>query len=75
MPMTEILQNRVDLINPPPNVGRLPRKVESGFPTFTVDQWKHWILIDSLYALRGVYQKEILNVGYSSLMLANCFVK
>ena len=52
--MTETLQIKVDLINPPTNIGRIPRKVESGFATFTADQWKHWILIYSLYALHGV---------------------
>ena len=28
--------------------------LESGFASFTADQWKHWILIYSSYALKGV---------------------
>ena len=50
----ETLQKGVDSLNPPPNIGRIPRKIESGFSTFIADQWKHWILIYSLYALYGV---------------------
>ena len=50
----EILQNRIDSLNSPSNIGRIPRKIECGFAKFTADQWKHWILIYSLYALYGV---------------------
>ena len=50
----ETLQNRVDSLNPPANIGRIPRKIESGFAKFTSDQWKHWILINSLYAVYSV---------------------
>lgn len=50
----ELLQSKVDMVNPPPNIGRIPRKIESGFASFTADQWKHWILIYSCFSLNGI---------------------
>lgn len=50
----ELLQNRVDSMNPPPNLGWIPRKIESSFASFTADEWKHWILVYSLFALHGI---------------------
>ena len=35
-------------------IGRIPRKIVSGFAAITADEWKHWILIYSLYALHGI---------------------
>ena len=48
------LQEKVDSIVPPPKVGRIPRKIESGLASFTADEWKNFILIYSSYALKGI---------------------
>ena len=48
------LQDRVDAICPPPNIGRIPRKISSRFASFTADEWKQWILTYSLFALNNV---------------------
>jgi len=45
------IQERVDVMVPPSKIGRIPRKIGAGFASFTADEWKHWILIYSLYAL------------------------
>ena len=45
------IQERVDLMVPPSKIGRIPRKIGAGFASFMADEWKHWILIYSLYAL------------------------
>ena len=50
----EILQDKVDAVRSPPNIGRIPRKISSGFASFTADEWKQWILTYSIYALNGV---------------------
>ena len=47
------LQEKADLIVPPPKVGRIPRKIESGLASFTADEWKNYILIYSSYAQRS----------------------
>ena len=49
-----ILQARVDSINPPAGIGRIPRKIGSAFKAFTADEWKHWTLLYSVYALHKV---------------------
>ena len=49
-----VMQDCVDSINPPPKIGHIPRKIVSGFAAITADEWKHWILIYSLYALHGI---------------------
>lgn len=54
----DILQDRVDSINPPPGIGRIPRKISSAFSSFTADEWKHWTLIYSVYALYNIVPEE-----------------
>ena len=46
------IQLHVDCFVTPPDVGRLPNKISSGFSSFTADQWKNWALIYSLVVLK-----------------------
>ena len=62
----KLIQIKVDSMNPP-NIGRIPRKISSGFSSFTADEWKHWILIYSLYALNSTLPIEHYNCWYISL--------
>lgn len=48
------IQSRVDSMIVPSKVGRIPRKIASNFVAFTADEWKHWTLIYSSYALHGI---------------------
>lgn len=50
----ELIQNRIDRIVCPPNIGRIPNKVKSGFASFTADQYKNWIVYFSLLSLRDI---------------------
>ena len=54
----ETIQERVDQMNPPPKVGRIPRKIQSGFFSITADEWKNWIVLYSPYALFGLLERE-----------------
>ena len=47
----EKIQESVDSINVPADVGRIPRKIQSGFSAFKADQCKNWINIYSIPAL------------------------
>lgn len=47
------IQNITNNIRVPQNVGRLPRKIATGFSSFTADQWKNWTLIYSSIALKN----------------------
>lgn len=48
----ELIQELVDKFVTPSDIGRIPYKIASGFSSFTADQWKNWILIYSLVALK-----------------------
>ena len=48
------VQQKMDSIIPPVKIGRIPRKLESNFSSFTADEWKNWILIYSVYSLYGL---------------------
>lgn len=58
------VQKKVNMINPPPSIGRIPRKISSGFSSFTADEWKHWILIYSLYALHDCLPDDHYSCWY-----------
>jgi hypothetical protein len=45
------IQNIVDNISVPSDVGRIPQKIESGFSGFKADQFKNWINTYSIPAL------------------------
>lgn len=48
------VQDIVDKFVTPADVGRIPRKISSGFASFTADQWKNWTLIFSQVALKMI---------------------
>ena len=55
-----IIQQRVDSIVTPCDIGRIPNKIRSGFSSFTADQWKNWVIYFSLLALRDFLPAEVL---------------
>ena len=53
-----VIQTRVDELIVPQNLGRIPLKLGAGFSGLTADQWKNWVCVYSLYALRGILPDE-----------------
>ena len=49
-----VIQQKVDEMNVPYGVGRIPYKVCSNFSGLTADQWLNWTNLYSLYALNGI---------------------
>ena len=47
------IQDTINNFEVPTDVGRIPGKIASGFADFTADQWKHWIIVYSLIALKN----------------------
>ena len=45
------LQERIDKIMSPHNIGRIPQKIASNFWGFTGNQWKNWTELYSLIIL------------------------
>ena len=39
----DLLQRRVDAVIPPPETGRIPSKISTGFSGLMADQWKNWV--------------------------------
>ena len=54
------IQQRVNKVVTPPDIGRTPHKILSGFSSFTADQWKNWVLYYSLIALNNILPTDIL---------------
>ena len=54
----DLLQRRVNAVVPPPEIGRIPSKIATGFSGFTADQWKNWVCYYSPFALKGILPKE-----------------
>ena len=50
----EQIQGRIDRMVVPPDIGRIPNKIKSGFSKFTADQLKNWIVYFSIIALKDV---------------------
>ena len=48
------IQDQIDDINPPPNIGRIPHKIAAGFAGFTAEQWMLWTTLYSPLILGGV---------------------
>ena len=54
------MQEKIDDIQCPADIGRLPRKIYTGFSGFTADQFKNWAIIFSMYVLKDYLPKEQL---------------
>lgn len=54
----EEIQRCVDPIQVPIYIGRIPSKIQSGFYSFTADQWRNWTCIYSPVALKGILPEK-----------------
>ena len=50
----DVIQARIDELNVPYGIGRIPNKIHSKFSGLTADQWRNWTNLFSLYALRDI---------------------
>ena len=48
------IQELVDSMAVPQDIGRIPGKISCSFSGFTADQWKNWTTVYSVFALKGV---------------------
>jgi len=49
-----VIQARVDSFVPPTGIGRIPRKIATSFGGFTAEQWKNWVILYSMFALKDL---------------------
>ena len=62
------IQECVDGMVVPPDVGRIPLKIASGFSGFKADQFKNWINIHSIPALYDILPSEHLECWRSFVL-------
>lgn len=53
-----VIQCRIDNMSVPSDLGRIPKKIASNFSGFTAEQLKNWVLLYSMYALRGILSQD-----------------
>lgn len=54
----DIIQEKVDAMNSPGNIGRIPGKISSGFSGFTAKQLMVWTIMYSPVVLYGILPRE-----------------
>lgn len=50
----KVIQNRIDHIVVPSDIGRIPHKISDSFRSFTADQYKNWVIHYSVICLYGL---------------------
>lgn len=48
------IQKRMEQVQCPSDVGKLPQKFSSSFGSFNADQYKNWTILFSIFALNGI---------------------
>ena len=59
------IQSEVDRFIVPPDIGRIPHKIASGFSSFTADQWKNWVQVYSLIVLKDLLSEPQYQCWYT----------
>lgn len=49
-----VIQDRMNRMLVPPDIGRIPQKIQSSFASFTADQLKNWVIYYSPITLHGI---------------------
>ena len=58
--LCEKVQNTMNSIHAPVDIGRIPIKIETGFSGFAADQFKNWVNLYSIVCLHGVIANDDL---------------
>ena len=58
--MLKPIQGLIDCFCTPAEVGRIPRKIETGFSNFTADRYKDWVTLYSVPCLQYFLDNEQL---------------
>ena len=76
----ELIHFRINKMQMPPLIGRIPSKICTYFNSFTADQWQNWTCIYSPFALYEVlpnshYDSWMFFVRACQLLLQPCVAK
>ena len=64
-----VIQNKINRMQVPAHVGRIPTKMYVNASTLTTDQWRNWTCICSMYALKGILPSD----HYNSFVLSGLY--
>ena len=67
------LQEKVDKIQAPADVGRMPKKIQNSYGGFTADQWKSFTILFSVYAVYGILPSSDLELWRDFVMTCSLF--
>lgn len=62
------IQDKIDMVKVPASTGRMPKKITNSYGGFTVDQWKSFTVLFSIYALWNILPKSDLELWRDFLM-------
>ena len=68
-----IIQEKLDKIKAPSDIGRIPRKIFNSYGGFTADKWKTFTTLFSIYALYDILPKPDLEL-WRQFVLACTFI-
>ena len=52
------IQERIDNMIVPADIGRIPRKIETGFSGSTADQYKNWVTLYPIPCLHSIIDDD-----------------
>jgi len=59
-PQLRKIDSRIQEVDVPPHLGRLPKNISANYGSFTAEQWKNWTIIYSLFALKDIIENKHL---------------
>ena len=62
------VEEKIEKMDVPTDVGRLPKKISSNYGSYTAMQWKNWTLIYSVFALKDVLHDDHLRCWQSFVL-------
>lgn len=65
-----VIDKRQEQLKLPSDLGRITTSVTSNYKMMKADEWKHWVMVYSMYCLYGVLSQRDLNIW--SLFVKGC---
>ena len=64
----QTIQARIEEISSLSDIGRLPRNIKSNYGGYTAAQWKNFVFLFSMYALKDVLPEQLLHYWQSVVL-------
>ena len=71
----QTLESRIEGLEVPVDIGRLPKVISSNYDSYTAEQWKNWTLVYSLYALKNVIPRQHIQCWQSYVLACQYLCK